>query len=87
MTSSTGTLSGGEIPPPVPLDAVKQAVEVIFSTSIEDTTARRGAMETLEKANMHCTPEEYTAFYTAGLALDASAVADAVGKQSILYFD
>ena len=86
MTSSTDTISGGKIPPPVPLAAVRRAVEVVFSTSFEDTATRRGAMDTLEKANMHCTPEEYSAFYTAGLTLDADAVADAVEKQSILYF-
>lgn len=73
-------------PPFVSLDAVRRATEMIFSTSIGDTEARREAMKTLEEANMHCTPEEYTDFYQSGLELSAKEIANAVERQPILYF-
>lgn len=73
-------------PPLFSLDAVRRATEVIFSTSIGDTEARCEAMKTLEGANMHCTPEEYAAFYRSGLELSAKEIADAVERQPILYF-
>ena len=74
------------IPPFVPLKLVKDAVRTVFSTSTEDLDERRSAMAVLEAADMHCTPEEYTAFYTAGTELAPEEVARAVETQPILYF-
>ena len=73
-------------PPFVPLEQVKDAVRTVFATDINDYAARRPAMAVLEGADMHCTPEEYTAFYTAGLELAPDEVARAIEAQPILYF-
>ena len=73
-------------PPFVPLERVKDAVRTVFSTAMDDYAARRPAMTVLESADMHCTPEEYTAFYTAGLDLSPEEVARAIEAQPILYF-
>ena len=74
------------IPPFVPLDEVKDAVRTVFATAMDDNDARRSAMRVLEAADMHCTPEEYTAFYTSGLDLTPCEVARAIEAQPILYF-
>ena len=74
------------IPPFVPPDIVKDAVQTVFSTAMDDCDSRRPAMAVLEGADMHCTPEEYTAFYTCGLELTPEEVARAVETQPILYF-
>ena len=73
-------------PPFVPLELVKDAVRTVFATDVNDYATRRPAMTVLEGADMHCTPEEYTAFYTAGLEPTPEEVARAVEKQPILYF-
>ena len=78
--------SADALPPFVSLDAVRRAAEVIFSTAVGDTEARREAMKTLEGANMHCTPEEYADFYRSGLELSAEELSRAVERQPILYF-
>ena len=74
------------IPPFVPLSQVEDAVQTVFATEIDDCAARRAAMDVLEAADMHCTPEEYTAFYTSGLELTPDELARAVEAQPILYF-
>ena len=74
------------IPPFVPLAQVEDAVRTIFATAMDDLAARRPAMAVLEGANMHCTPEEYAAFYTSGLDLTPEEVARAVDAQPILHF-
>ena len=74
------------IPPFVPLEQVKDAVRTVFSTAMDDYAVRRPAMAVLEAADMHCTPEEYTAFYTRGLDLMPEEVARAVEAQPILHF-
>ena len=74
------------IPPVVPLAQVKDAVRTVFATAMDDCDTRRPAMAVLEGANIHCTPEEYTAFYTSGLGLTPDEVARAVEAQPILYF-
>ena len=74
------------IPPFVPLEQVKDAVRTVFATAMDDHAARRPAMATLEAADIHCTPEEYIAFYTSGLDLTPSEVARAVERQPILYY-
>jgi hypothetical protein len=73
-------------PPLVPLDLVEQATETVFATSAEDIEARRPAMRILEAADMHCTPEEYSAFCNAGLTLTPKEVARALEAQPILHF-
>jgi len=73
-------------PPFVPLDRVERAVRSVLATSMEDIGTRRSAMKVLEAADMHCTPEEYTAFCDAGLTLTPGEVAHAVEKQPILHF-
>ena len=73
-------------PPFVPLDQVRDAVQTVFATSMDDYDARRPAMAVLEGADMHCTPEEYAAFYTAGLDLPPEEVARSIENQPILYF-
>ena len=74
------------IPPYVPLERVKDAERTVFATSVDDYAARRPAMTVLEAADMHCTPEEYAAFYTCGLGLTPEEVARAIEAQPILYF-
>ena len=74
------------IPPFVPLEQVKDAVRTIFATDMDDYDARRPAMTVLEAADMHCTPEEYTAFYTSELDLTPSEVDRAIEAQPILHF-
>ena len=74
------------IPPFVPLAKVKSAVRTVFATDVNDCDTRRPAMTVLEAADMHCTPEEYTAFYTSGLDLTPEALARAIEAQPILYF-
>ena len=74
------------IPPFVPLEQVKDAVKTVFATDVNDCAPRCPAMTVLEAADMHCTPEEYTAFYTPGLELTPDEVANAIEAQPILYF-
>ena len=74
------------IPPFVPPDEVRNAVRTVFATKMDDYDARRPAMAVLEAADMHCTPEEYAAFYTSGLELAPEEIARAVEAQPILYF-
>ena len=74
------------IPPFVPLAQVEDAVRTVFATDMDDCAARHPAMAVLEGANMHCTPEEYAAFYTCGLELTPDEVVRAVEAQPILYF-
>lgn len=70
----------------VPLERVKDAVRTVFATEMDDYETRRPAMTVLEGADMHCTPDEYTAFYTAGLELTPEEVIRATEAQPILYF-
>ena len=74
------------IPPFVSLAQVEDAVRTVLATTMDDYDARRPAMAVLEAADMHCTPEEYAAFYTSGLDLTPTEVANAIGNQPILYF-
>ena len=74
------------IPPFVPLAQVEDAVRTVFSTAMEEYDARRPAMAVLEGADMHCTPEEYAAFYAPGLDLAPAEVARAIEAQPILHF-
>lgn len=75
-----------QLRPPIALEDVKDATEVVFSTSVEEIDARRKAMEILEAANMYCTPEEYADFYTRGVTLSPAEVSEAVRRQPILHF-
>ena len=84
MNSVTGRPMNN--PPLVSLDLVERATKTVFATSLEDIEERRPAMRVLEAADMHCTPEEYTAFYSSGLELTPDEVASAIEKQPILYF-
>jgi hypothetical protein len=74
------------IPPFVPLAQVEDAVRTVFSTAMEEYDSRRPAMAVLEGADMHCTPEEYAAFYAPGLELAPAEVARAIEAQPILHF-
>ena len=74
------------IPPFVPPDEVRNAVRTVFATKMDDYDARRPAMAVLEAADMHCTPEEYAAFYAPGLDLAPAEVARAIEAQPILHF-
>ena len=65
-------------PPFVPLNEVKDAVRTVFATAMDAYDARRPAMAVLEAADMHCTPEEYAAFYAPGLELAPAEVARAI---------
>lgn len=67
-------------------EKVRKAIETVFSTSMEDYAARRSAMEILEAANWHCTPETYMAYYTRGLAMTADEAAAAAEQEPVFLF-
>ena len=69
-------------------DDIRKAIETVFSTSMEDYAARRSAMEILEKANWHCTPENYKQYYSAGLTLTPDEVNSWIEREPLfLYYE
>ncbi|MBQ9338575.1 MAG: hypothetical protein IJS14_14890 [Lentisphaeria bacterium] len=65
---------------------IGNAIETVFSTSMEDLDARRTAREIIEAANWRCTPETYKAFYSQGSSLAAAEAARIMEQEPILRF-
>ena len=65
---------------------IKNAVETVFSTSMEEYEARKSAMAVLEAANWHCTPETFKQYYTAGLTLTPDEVNSWIEREPVFFY-
>lgn len=67
---------------------IKNAVETVFSTGMEDYEARKPAMAVLEAANWRCTPDAFKEYYLAGLTLTEDEVKSWSEREGVfLYYE